>query len=118
MKIIITETQLYNLVPPAVRRRITDKDLKKIDSILQNNIPYYQGSNVDEFIDQAITDTMHEFVSEYKLDDEVNYDLDDWGDKESSVFNLWWQLIPFLKKRYYGELAIYYQNKKDGMDNL
>jgi hypothetical protein len=117
MKIIITESQLYNLIPNEIRRRITDKDLKKIDSILQNNIPYYQGSNVDEFIDQAITDTMHEFVNEYKFDD-IDYDSDNWGDQESDVFNLWWKLIPFLKKRYYGELAIYYQNKKDRMDNL
>jgi hypothetical protein len=117
MKIIITESQLYNLIPNEIRRRITDKDLKKIDNILQNNIPYYQGSNVDEFIDQAITDTMHEFVNDYKLDT-IDYNSDNWGDDSDDVFNLWGQLIPFLKKRYYGELAIYYQNKKDGMDNL
>jgi hypothetical protein len=112
MKIIITESQLYNIVPNEIRRRVTDKDLKKIDSILQINIRYYQASNVHEFIDLAITDTMNEFVNEYKLD-EVNYDLDNWEDQESNIFKLWWKLIPFLKKRYYGELAIYHQNKTD-----
>ena len=37
MKIIITEEQLHNLIPPSVKRRMTDKDFGILDGIIDNN---------------------------------------------------------------------------------
>ena len=113
MKIIITESQLYNLIPNEIKRRITNDDLIIIDRILRNNLSYFSFSYpFNEYIEMIIRDTLNEFVNEYKLND-INYDLDDWGDKESDVFNLWWGIIPFLEKRYHNELLGYYMKHMD-----
>jgi hypothetical protein len=107
MKIIITESQLYNLIPNELKRRLTDDDFKIIDDILWSDIENYHAPNLNEFIYFVISDTLSRFVNEYKFDD-IDYDSDNWVDDESYRFNLWWKLIPFLKMKYHNKLAAYY----------
>jgi hypothetical protein len=107
MKIIITESQFYNLIPNELKRRLIDDDFKIIDDILWSDIETYHAPTLDGFINFVITDTITRFVNDYKLDT-IDYNSDNWGDDSDDVFNLWWKLNPFLKMKYHNKLADYY----------
>lgn len=119
MKIIITESQLYNLIPQSLRRRMKDVDFDRIDDIIESNLPFFisHSENIYDFTDDIIRDSLHEFVMEYKLDEYVVYNREDneeryYEEEENKVFEIFQGLIPFLKMKYKDELFDYYTKHK------
>jgi hypothetical protein len=118
MKIIITEEQFNNLIPLSVKRRMKPEDFGIIDDNIHKNKRYYFGLSFDGFFEGLIRDSLNEFIKEYKVE-EINPNLDDdvYEREENLVYKIFWQLIPFLKKKYYDEIYEYYtdfyrKNKK------
>jgi hypothetical protein len=109
MKIIITEEQFYNLIPPSVRRRMTDNDFDILDVVIHNNKRYYVAQDFDRYLEGNLHDSLNEFVHDYKLEEINRYlDYDDLDDEENIKYKIFWQLIPFLKKKYHDVLYDYH----------
>jgi hypothetical protein len=109
MKIIITEEQLHNLIPPSVKRRMTNKDFEILDGIIDNNKLYFITQSFGEYLDGTLRDSLNEFIREYKVEEiDPNLDNDDWDNEEDIIYNIFWQLIPFLKKKYHDVFYDYY----------
>jgi hypothetical protein len=119
MKIIITEEQLYNLIPPSVRRRMTDKDFEILDGIIDNNKRYFITQSFGEYLDGNLRDSLNEFIREYKVEEiDPNLDNDDWDNEEDIIYNIFWQLIPFLKKKYHDVFYDYYMGYHTQRGNI
>ena len=120
MKYIITESQsklLFSNIPVYLKRRLTTEDLewieRKINSnindmkMIQRNKPYYD--NFESYSYSIIADTLHEFVLERK-DDEIETEMDpQYGlvyndESRDRVFDMYWQLIPYLEKIYHSTI--------------
>ena len=119
MKIIITESQFNNLIPHSLRRRLGEMDLDRIDDIIDSNLRFWIGAakDTDEFVREIIKDSLNEFVTEYKLDEYVNYDREDdeeeyYEEKENKIYQIFWELIPFLEMTYRNQLSDYYKKHK------
>jgi hypothetical protein len=109
MKIIITESQyemLYKELPNFLKRRLTSDDFEYFDNNISKQI--YNASwrpDFDDFSYDVIAQLMHEFVVDIK-DDEIATDNDpEYGtiyndDSLDKVFEMYWELIPFLEKHY------------------
>jgi hypothetical protein len=109
MKIIITEEQLYNLIPPSVKRRMTERDFGILYDIIDNNRRFYVAQDFDRYLDGNLRDSLNEFIHDYKVEEiDPNLDNDDWDDEENIKYKIFWQLIPFLKKKYHDELYDYH----------
>ncbi len=109
MKIIITEEQFYNLIPNSVKRRMTNNDFDILDNIIHTNKKYDLMNSFDEYLDINLRDSLNEFITEYKVGKlDPNLDDNDWEREESLIHKIFWQLIPFLKKKYYKELYDYH----------
>jgi hypothetical protein len=109
MKIIITEEQFYNLIPSAVRRRMTDNDFDILDVVIHNNKRYYVAQDFDRYLEGNLHDSLNEFVHDYKLEEINRYlDYDDLDDEENIKYKIFLQLIPFLKKKYHDVLYDYH----------
>lgn len=109
MKIIITEEQFNNLIPPSVKRRMNPEDFVLIDNIIQTNKKYYLNFSFDIFFESLIRDSLNEFIEEYKVKEiNPNLDGDVWALEENLIYEIFWQLTPFLKKKYYDEYYDYY----------
>lgn len=108
MKIIITESQLHNLIPHSVRRRITDDDLKIIDDWLQTYISKTAAfDSFDKFCDFVLDDLIYDFVKEVKRD-EIEMDPE-FGrfystDSVRNLLNIYGKLKPFLLTKYQEKL--------------
>jgi hypothetical protein len=110
MKIIITESQLYNLVPNELKRRMSLDDFGVLDDIIHKNKRYFVAQPFDRYLDGNLHDSLYEFVREYKVEEiEPNLDNDDWDNEEDIIYKIFWQLIPFLKKKYYDVLYDYHK---------
>ena len=109
MKIIITEEQFYNLIPPSVKRRMTERDFGILYDIIDNNRRYYVAQDFDWYLDGNLRDSLNEFIHDYKVEEiDPNLDNDDWDDEENIKYKIFWQLIPFLKKKYHDVLYDYH----------
>jgi len=109
MKIIITEEQFYNLIPPVVRRRMTERDFGILYDIIDNNRRYYVAQDFERYLDGNLRDSLNEFIHDYKVEEiDPNLDNDDWDNEEDIIYNIFWQLIPFLKKKYHDVFYDYY----------
>jgi len=109
MKILITEEQFYNLIPPVVRRRMTEKDFGILYDIIDNNKRYYVAQDFDRYLEGNLRDSLNEFIHDYKVEEiDPNLDNDDWDDEENTKYKIFWQLIPFLKKKYHDDLYDYH----------
>jgi len=109
MKIIITESQyemLFKELPTSLKRRLTPDDFEYFDNKISKQI--YNTSwrpEFDKFSYDVIAQLMHEFVVDIK-DDEIETDNDpEYGviyndDSLDKVFEMYWELIPFLEKHY------------------
>ena len=109
MKIIITESQyemLFKELPTSLKRRLTPDDFEYFDNKISKQI--YNTSwrpEFDKFSYDVISQLMHEFVVDIK-DDEIATDNDpEYGtiyndDSLDKVFEMYWELIPFLEKHY------------------
>ena len=110
MKIIITESQFYELIPPAVRRRMTGKDFGVLDDIIHNNKRYCIAQDFDRYLDCILRDSLNEFIHDYKIEEfDQDLDNDDLDDEEHIVYKIFWELIPFLKKKYHDLLYDYHR---------
>jgi len=110
MKIIITESQFYDLIPPAVRRRMSSKDFEILDDIIHKDKRYFVAQPFDIYLDGNLHDSLNEFIREYKVEEiEPNLDNDDWEREENIIYKIFWLLIPFLKKKYYDVLYDYHK---------
>lgn len=115
----ITKEQL-DLIPFSVRRRMTNKDFGVLDDIIHNNRRYYVAQDFDRYLDGNLRDSLNEFIHDYKVEEiDPNLDNDDWDDEENTKYKIFWQLIPFLKKKYYDDLYYYHTeyNKRRGNMN-
>jgi hypothetical protein len=110
MKIIITEEQFYNLIPPSVKRRMTERDFGILYDIIDNNRRYYVAQDFDRYLEGNLQDSLNEFIKYYKVEEiDPNLNNDDWDDEENLKYKIFWQLIPFLKKKYYDDLYDYHK---------
>ena len=120
MKIIITEEQFYNLIPQSVRRRMTEKEFQILYDIIDNNKRYYVAQDFDRYLEGNLQDSLNEFIKYYKVEEiDPNLNNDDWDDEENLKYKIFWQLIPFLKKKYYDDLYDYHKeyHKRRGSMN-
>lgn len=120
MKIIITESQydrLLSELPPFLKRRVTMEDLEWMDGKVNEfmvNAPL--ASKFDNFCDYALGDLLHEFLVDRK-DDEIDTDNDPaygliYNDESlGKISDMYWELKPFLKKRYETRLRNAYNRK-------
>ena len=110
MRSVIKESEhlkgLFSELPPFLKRRVTLFDLEWLDKELGGHIAHMPARNdFDLFCDDVLGDLLHEFVVNRKDDEiETTYDYD-YGvmfDEESldKVAEIYWGLIPYLKKRY------------------
>ena len=97
---------LFWELPPFLKRRVTLFDLDWLDEKL--GIQIYQTpftNDFDDFCNYVLGDLLHEFVVNRKDDEiETTYDYD-YGiiyseDGFDEVASIYWELIPYLKKRY------------------
>lgn len=119
MKIIITESQskvLFSSIPIHLKRRLTTEDLEWIEEAINRNINDFKmisgGKTKNDFETYSyyiIGDTIHEFVVERK-DDEIETEMDpQYGmvyndESRDRVFDMYWQLIPYLEKIYHSKI--------------
>jgi len=109
---------LFSELPPFLKRRVTLFDLEWIDKEITDHI-YGMPTrrDFDTFCEDVLGDLLHEFVVERK-DDEIDTVVDpvyglvyseDGFDKVASIY---WELKPFLKKRYEIKLRQAWERKK------
>jgi hypothetical protein len=122
MKIVITESQykrLFSELPPFLKRRITIEDLEWFDknvNLFIINTPLVK--KFENFSDYVIGDLLLQFVSEIKGDEidrhyDVDYDDYIWDDtSRNKVMDIYWELKPFLEKRYKDRLYFNWERKK------
>ena len=88
---------------------MTEKDFGILYDIIDTNKRYCVALDFDMYLDGNLRDSLNEFIREYKVEEiDPNLDNDDWDNEERIVYKIFWQLIPFLKKKYYNELYDYY----------
>jgi hypothetical protein len=111
MKIIITESQLYNLIPNELKRRMSPDDFEDLDKIIKQNMneSIYLNDTFEEYLRWTLGDSLNHFVTEYKSDD-IGIDEEDWLDKLNERLRLYQDLIYFLRKKYYEEFRETYDN--------
>jgi hypothetical protein len=109
MKIILTESQyekLFNELPTFLKRRITLEDLQYFDEEVKRVTRFtLLSKKFEDYLNMVIGDIIHEFVMEEKHD-EIKTEMDPvYGsvfnqDSLIQVMNIYWDIIPILKKRY------------------
>lgn len=97
---------LFKELPTSLKRRLTPDDFEYFDNKISKQI--YNTSwrpEFDKFSYDVIAQLMHEFVLDRK-EDEIETDNDpEYGvmyndDSLDKVFEMYWELIPFLEKHY------------------
>lgn len=109
---------LFSELPPFLKRRVTLFDLEWIDKEITDHI-YGMPTrrDFDTFCEDVLGDLLHEFLINRKDDEiETTYDYD-YGviyNEESldKVASMYWELKPFLKKRYEIKLRQAWERKK------
>ncbi len=109
---------LFSELPPFLKRRVTLFDLEWLDKELGGHIAHMPARNdFDLFCDDVLGDLLHEFVVNRKDDEiETTYDYD-YGiiyseDGFHEVASIYWELMPYLKKRYEIRLHQSWERKK------
>jgi hypothetical protein len=109
---------LLSELPPFLKRRVTLFDLEWLDKELGGHIAHRPARNdFDLFCDDVLGDLLHEFVVNRKDDEiETTYDYD-YGiiyseDGFHEVASIYWELMPYLKKRYEIKLRQSWERKK------
>ena len=88
---------------------MTDKDFGILYDIIDNNRRYYVAQDFDRYLEGNLQDSLNEFIKYYKVEEiDPNLNNDDWDDEENLKYKIFWQLIPFLKKKYHDELYDYH----------
>ena len=118
MKFIITKEEI-DLIPPVVRRRMTERDFDILDDVIHNNKRYYVAQDFNRYLEGNLRDSLNEFIHDYKIE-EINQDLDydDLDDEENIKYKIFWQLIPFLEKKYHDLLYDYHMEYHGRSGNI
>jgi hypothetical protein len=88
---------------------MTERDFGILYDIIDNNRRYYVAQDFDWYLDGNLRDSLNEFIHDYKVEEiDPNLDNDDWDDEENIKYKIFWQLIPFLKKKYHDVLYDYH----------
>jgi hypothetical protein len=109
---------LFSELPPFLKRRVTLFDLEWIDKEITDHIyGMPTRGDFDTFCEDVLGDLLHEFVVERKDDEIDTVDDPDYGliyDDNSldKVASMYWELKPFLKKRYEIKLRQAWERKK------
>jgi hypothetical protein len=110
---------LYRELPLFLRRRLTMEDLEWLDRELQHHILITPPTrnNFDAFCDYVLGDLLHEFLVDVKADEVDTIEDPEYGEifnDESldKVATIYWNLIPYLKKRYEIRLRQAWERKK------
>ena len=115
----ITKEQL-DLIPFSIRRRMSNKDFEILDDIIQTNKKYDLNNPFDKYLDINLRDSLNQFITEYKVGKlDPNLDDNEWTIEENRIYKIFWELIPFVKKKYYNELYDYYREyhkRRGGMN--
>jgi hypothetical protein len=109
---------LFSELPPFLKRRVTLFDLEWLDKEITDHIYGMPARrDFDTFCEDVLGDLLHEFLINRKDDEiETTYDYD-YGviyNEESldKVASMYWELKPFLKKRYEIRLRQAWERKK------
>lgn len=112
MKITITESQFYNLIPLEVRRRLEGDDMYIIDKTIKllyrvkGN--WFHSENFEDYLNTVVSDSIYYFVRDYK---HLGNDEDNWF-RMNELQQIYRGLIPYLKKKYHNEMKTYYRQMK------
>ena len=88
---------------------MTEKDFGILYDIIDTNKRYCVALDFDRYLEGNLQDSLNEFIKYYKVEEiDPNLNNDDWDNEERIVYKIFWQLIPFLKKKYHDELYDYY----------
>jgi hypothetical protein len=104
-----SKENLYNFIPSEIKRRMTERDLGILYDIIDKNKRFDLNNPFDKYLDINLRDSLGEFIHEYtvaKID--PNLDGDEWTSEENKIYKIFWELMPFLKKKYYDDLYDYY----------
>jgi len=118
MKFIITKEEI-DLIPPVVKRRMTERDLGILYDIIDKNKRFDLYNPFDKYLDITLRDSLGDFIAEYivvKID--PNLDDDEWTSEENKIYKIFWELMPFLKKKYYDDLYDYYMEYHGRSGNI
>ena len=113
MKILITESQLYNLIPSSVKRRLEVGDLeildKKINMEIRGKGNIVHSESFEQYFNDSISDSIEYLVHQHK---DWGMDTDDWFTNRTEMEKIFQGLIPYLEKKYRGKAKEYYKNMK------
>jgi hypothetical protein len=87
-------------IPNTIRRRLVPGDLEKIDKIFHEQYRYFL-FNVpfNIYSELIIRETINMFVQDFKLGD-IDYNYESAEDEENKLYEIWWELIPYLQSKY------------------
>jgi hypothetical protein len=111
MRVIITESQYYNLIPNEIKRRMTPEDFEILDNIVKAK---YRGraywtyaDNFGKYFNNVISDSLDQFVFNFKVEDDEN-----WFKKRHVLRRIFNSLVRYLKVRYSLEARAYYKRMR------
>jgi hypothetical protein len=114
MKITITESQFYNLIPLEVRRRLEGDDMYIIDKTIKRLYRakgnWFHSENFEDYLNTVVSDSIYYFVRDYK---HLGNDEDNWFKDINELERIYGGLIPYLKKKYHNEMKTYYRQMKN-----
>jgi 3'-phosphoadenosine 5'-phosphosulfate sulfotransferase (PAPS reductase)/FAD synthetase len=115
MKIIITESQFYNLLPNEIKRRLSQEDIQILDGYIQHEKKVQalsfgsDSSDAADFVYEVVRNSFNDFINEHK----VPYPMinnDEGYDVYKKTFDLYWPILPFLLNKYHDELWAFITN--------
>lgn len=114
MKITITESQFYNLIPLGVRRRLDVGDMDIIEKLIRRLYRakgnWFHSENFEDYLNTVVSDSIYYFVRDYK---HLGNDEDNWFKDINELERIYGGLIPYLKKKYHNEMKTYYRQMKN-----
>ena len=114
---LITKEEL-DLIPPSVKRRMTDKDFQLLDDIIHNNKRFGVEMGFDEYFDVNLHDSLHEFIQYKVAEIDPNLGDDSWDREENNTYVIFRKLFPFLNEKYHDDLYEYYMEKNRRHRNI
>jgi len=113
MKILINESQFYNLIPSSVKRRLEVDDLEILDKTINMKIRgrgnWFHSDTFEQYFDDIILGSIEYLVYNHK---EWGMDTDDWLKRRTEMEKIFQGLIPYLEKRYRNQAKAYYKKMK------
>ena len=113
MKYIITENQLYNLIPSEIKRRINIGDMEIIDKLIKRHYRakgnWFHSDTFEDYLNTVVLGVISTFIHDHK---DMDVDDDNWFRNRNELVQIYQGLVPYLKKKYYNEMKKYYKTMK------